>query len=126
MKNNSFRPDIRVRLIDENPFFGPGTADLLRCIKKCGSIAHACMSMDISYSKGRTIIRCAEEVLGHSLVYRTKGGPGGGQAEVSRYGERVLEIFERYEEEVKAFAKGRFTEVLEDLEQIEGLDRKKI
>ena len=32
--SHAFRPDIRVRLIDARPFFGPGTSALLRAIQE--------------------------------------------------------------------------------------------
>ena len=57
--SHAFRPDIRVRLIDARPFFGPGTSALLRAIQECGSVLGACERLELSYSKGRVFPWCA-------------------------------------------------------------------
>lgn len=68
--------------------------------------------MRISYSKGRAIIRCAEKELGQAIVHRTQGGTGGGQAAVTAYGRYLLEVYTKYDTELKNFASERFDELL--------------
>lgn len=94
------RPEVRVRLTNKKPFFGPGTASLLKLIKATESVKEACDKAGISYSKGWTIIRSAEEELGYSIVERQPGGKHGGQAFVTEKGMRLLTLFETYEEKV--------------------------
>ena len=111
MENESptrFRPDIRVRLIGAQPFFGPGTSALLEAIQDCGSVLGACERLRLSYSKGRAILQAAEQELGCPLVRRTKGGVGGGSACLTQAGERLLSGFQQYEEDVRRYARERF------------------
>lgn len=107
----TYRPDVRVRLIGSQPFFGPGTAMLLRYINECGSVAAACEKMRLSYSKGRGMLRLMERELGCPIVRCTKGGVGGGSAMVTPEGERLLEIYTQYENMVSRYAQRRFDEV---------------
>ena len=110
MDEHSYHPDVRVRLIGEKPFFGPGTATLLRCIRECGSVFAACEKMKLSYSKGRIMLRNLERELNYPLVQLAKGGEGGGgHAWLTPEGERFLEIFTRYSDMVHDFAKTQFT-----------------
>ena len=66
---------------DKVKFFGPGIAELLGLVGECGSVKEACAKMGLSYSKGRMIIRRAEDMLGFPLVKIRRGGRGGGAAE---------------------------------------------
>ena len=77
--NKKLRSNPRVRLYaGDDRFFGPGTKDLLAGIRKTGSVQQACAQMDLSYSKGRHMIRHMEAALETTLVERTRGGAGGG------------------------------------------------
>lgn len=122
MKKTNYHPDIRVRLIGSEPFLGPGSAELLKGIQKYGSVAAACENMQISYSKGRRIIRCAEKELGQQIVLRRQGGTGGGQALVTPYGNYILEKFTEFEEKVNHYALQQFDEVLAALRNVEQPD----
>lgn len=45
--------DLRIRLMKERAFYGPGTHQLLQLTEETGSLLDACRLMGISYSKGR-------------------------------------------------------------------------
>lgn len=98
------RPQVKVRLANQKPFFGPGTVTLLRQIECLGSVREACEKTGISYSKGWTILRMAEEELGYQIVERQPGGKNGGKAVVTEKGKQILERFEQFEKEVAAAA----------------------
>jgi molybdate transport system regulatory protein len=109
MNEHCYRPDVRVRLIGEQPFFGPGTAMLLQYIRECGSVFAACERMKLSYSKGRAMLRNLEHELNYPLVKLAKGGEGGGgHAWLTPDGERFSEIFTRSSDMVHDYAKDRF------------------
>ena len=107
--SHAFRPDIRVRLIDARPFFGPGTSALLG----------ACERLELSYSKGRAILHSAEQELGFPLVRRTKGGVGGGSASLTEAGVRLLDSFEQYQADVRRYAQEHFDALRTQLEHPE-------
>ena len=105
------RPQVKVRLANHRPFFGPGAVTLLRQIDRLESVREACGKMGISYSKGWTIIRTAEEELGYKIVERRHGGKNGGAAYVTERGKKLLYKFERYEEQVEKAALELFEDI---------------
>ncbi len=74
---------------------GPGKADLLAGIRDTGSIAAAGRGMRMSYKRAWQLV----EELNHSfrvpLVEASKGGTGGGGAQLTRAGEDVLARYAR-------------------------------
>lgn len=112
-----FSPNIRVRLMGAQPFFGPGVAELLRGIQACGSIQGACERMGLSYSKSRIMLRRLEEELAYPVVKRSKGGVGGGSACLTDAGLALLTGYEQYEREVSLYAQKRFGALRTLLEQ---------
>jgi len=73
------KPRLQVRSkiwleMDGEPVFGQGREDLLRLIRKTGSINAAAKEMGISYRKAWTYIDAMEKRLGFPLVARQKGG----------------------------------------------------
>ena len=74
-----FEPHVKLTIrADGHGFFGPGVAELMERIRRCGSVKDACRDMGMSYSKGRYILRRAEEALSMTLVLHQHGGAGGG------------------------------------------------
>lgn len=98
------RTDIRVRLVGTEPFFGPGTAQLLGGIMRYGSVYRACEHLCLSYSKGRRMLRAIEQELGEPVVRCTKGGAGGGSAKLTATGQYFLERYLCYEQAVRSYA----------------------
>ena len=112
-----FHLEVRVRVAARAPFFGPGPAQLLRCIRQCGSVQGACTQMGLSYSKGRAILRMIKQQSGRKAVTCRKGGVGGGQAVLTPDGEELLEQYTRYEQDVRAYAAQRFDRYFAPAEQ---------
>ncbi|MGI6736038.1 MAG: NTP transferase domain-containing protein [Anaerovoracaceae bacterium] len=98
------RPEVRLRLSREEPFFGSGTVTLLRQIDQMHSVRQACASIGMSYSKGWAVVHTAEEAIGCRLVNRVAGGRHGGSASLTEYGRRLIELFEELERNVRKFA----------------------
>lgn len=99
---------VRVRLMRNGKFFGPGVADLMRQIQFTNSVKTACGRLGMSYSKGMQIIRRAEREMHMDLVRRRQGGAAGGMAELTEEGVRLLETYEQYAEAVKKYAEEIF------------------
>lgn len=112
---------VQVRIDTETGrLYGPGTQELLEGIRRCGSVHQACEDMEMSYSKGRKILRNLEQRLGVTIVSRTRGGSGGGSARLTETGEYLLERFAAYERSVRYYAEQQFEVCFADLaEQIE-------
>lgn len=101
-------PDVRVRLVGAEPFFGPGAAQLLGSVKQYGSVYRACEHLGLSYSKGRRMLRAMEQELGQPAVLCTKGGAGGGSARLTAAGQHLLERYRCYEQSVRSYAEREF------------------
>lgn len=105
------RPQVKVRLVKKEAFFGPGTASLLRQIRYTESVSEASKSLGISYSKAREMIRQLEEALGKKMVIRCQGGKNGGNAVLTDYGRQLLENYEKYESELEDYAIKKYREI---------------
>lgn len=103
-RNTGQHAQVKVWLRKTRPFFGPGTAALLKQIDSIGSVREACAKMGMSYSKGWKIIHSAEDELGYQIVERRPGGKNGGAAHVTQRGKKLLELFEVYEKQVEKAA----------------------
>lgn len=96
-------PYIKVELREEDKFFGPGVCELLELIDKTGSLQSACQEMNLSYSKGSRMLKGIERQLGVSAVHRWTGGTGGGGAELTKEGRKLIENYHRMMEDIKGY-----------------------
>lgn len=93
-------------------FYGPGVQELLTGIREHGSVKEACAVMDLSYSKGRRILKHAEAALGYQLVERQRGGDmGGGSAKLTPAAEDFIRQYETLTDSVHAYAQERMREI---------------
>lgn len=107
----SVRVQVKVRLVKETPFFGPGTVTLLKQIAALNSVREASAKTGISYSKAWTMIREAERQTGQELVERQPGGKYGGTASVTAYGSKLVKKYEELERRIEQFAEEQFEEL---------------
>jgi len=78
---------------------GEGRAKLLRAIRDSSSIRNAAKTLSIPYRSAWEHIRKIEEAIGAPVVKTHRGGAkGGGGAELTEEGARVLREYERYEQ----------------------------
>ena len=103
-----FQPSIRVAVRGEEKFFGPGIALLLELVQETGSVKEACRRMELSYTKGWTIINRAEAELGFPLIRRTQGGREGGSSAMTEKGKNWVETYRAFEKDVKDYAEEAF------------------
>ena len=103
---------IRVTLTTEKGerFYGPGVQDLLTGIREYGSVKEACTAMDLSYSKGRRILRHAEAVLGYQLVKRQQGGAAGGSAMLTPEAESFIQRYQSLTKSINDYAAARMAD----------------
>ncbi len=82
---------------------GPGKAELLERIDRCGSIAAAGREMGMSYKRAWELIGTLNAMFHAPLVKSTRGGPGGGGAVLTGLGHEILDHYRDFE---AAAAKG--------------------
>jgi len=86
---------------------GPGKADLLERIDRCGSIAAAGREMGMSYKRAWELIGTLNAMFRAPLVDSTRGGPGGGGAVLTDLGREVLAQYRALETEAAERADDR-------------------
>lgn len=74
---------------------GKGGAKLLKSIKKKGSIREAAENIDWSYKFAWSYLKELEEKSPHSVIKTFKGGKQGGGTELTRWGEKLLALYEK-------------------------------
>lgn len=79
-----------LRLFFDGAMLGPGKVELLERIRARGSIAAAGREMGMSYRRAWSLVEEMNAAFAEPLVTSTRGGPGGGGAEVTPAGETVI------------------------------------
>jgi molybdate transport system regulatory protein len=87
---------------------GPGKADLLQAIDETASLTAAAKRFAMSYKRAWTLVQELNAAFAKPLVETDKGGPGGGGgAQLTRLGRRVLARYRQMETDAeKAIAAG--------------------
>ena len=108
-------PLVRIRIVfGEGEMIGPGKADLLEEIGRCGSISAAGRKMGMSYKRAWELVGTLNGMFRAPLVDSTRGGPGGGGAVLTELGHEVLAHYRAFEEQAAAAGADRL-EVLSGL-----------
>ena len=83
----------------EGYVFGPGVYNLMKAIKKKGTLKEASQSLNMSYRYAWGLIKKAEEKLEAPLIEATKGGRrGGGSSKITELGEHFIMDFEKIQQ----------------------------
>ena len=77
--------------------FGPGKADLLQAIDRCGSISAAARALDMSYRRAWLLIETTNRCWTTPLVTATPGGGRGAGARLTAAGHEVLAAYRALE-----------------------------
>ncbi len=75
-------------------FLGEGRVKLLKAIAKTGSLSKAASVLDMSYKKAWNLLDSMNKATKEPLVITSTGGKGGGGANLTAYGEKVIETFD--------------------------------
>lgn len=84
---------LKLRLLFGDAMLGPGKAELLERIGATGSIAAAGRQMGMSYKRAWLLVEAMNAAFHQPLVTSTRGGPGGGGAQLTPAGTRVLQLY---------------------------------
>ena len=72
---------------------GPGKAELLEAIRATGSISASAKRLGMSYRRAWLLVDTMNRCFREPLVASATGGAGGGGAEVTGFGRRVLDRY---------------------------------
>lgn len=108
MMEDRHTPRLRIRIVfGDAGMIGPGKAELLERIARCGSIAAAGREMGMSYKRAWMLIETLNAMFKAPLVKRSRGGHGGGGAQVTETGHHVLSLYRAFEAESASAGKSR-------------------
>ncbi len=79
---------------DDNVLLGEGRVRLLKEIGKTGSLSKAAKSLKISYKKAWTLVDAVNKSAKNPVTESCIGGKGGGGAELTPYGKKLIAVFE--------------------------------
>ena len=77
---------------------GPGKAELLALIGQTGSINKAARRMGISYMRAWSLVQTMNRCFKKPLVLVSRGGEGGGGAELTETGGKVVALYQQMEQ----------------------------
>lgn len=90
--------------LQQKLFADPRRMTLLKRIRETGSISQGAKLAGISYKSAWDAINEMNQLADETLVDRATGGKGGGGAQLTRYGERLIQLFQLLEQiQQKAF-----------------------
>ena len=119
MNDNTKRPRLRIRIVfGDAEMIGPGKAELLERIDRCGSIAAAGREMGMSYKRAWELVGTLNAMFRDPLVESTRGGQGGGGAVLTQAGREVVELYRAFERESAEAGAGRLADLRRRLKDI--------
>ncbi len=99
MAHAQLHPRLRV-IVGQQIALGPGKVKLLEKVSETGSITAAAKELDMSYMRAWTLIRRMNACFTQPLVSASHGGPrGGGGAELTATGRKVLHLYREMEQQ---------------------------
>lgn len=80
--------------LQERLFADPRRINLLKQIEQTGSISQGAKNANISYKSAWDAINEMNQLSEQTLVERATGGKGGGGAIITRYGQRLIQLYD--------------------------------
>ena len=104
---------------DDKQFMGIGVYWLLVGIKKYGSIRKASEDMHLSYVKALSMLNNLEKTLKRKILNRKRGGDSREGTTLTGTGEKLISLYNEYQEKVKSFADLEFVSFREKFELLD-------
>ena len=103
---------IRFRIdFGEHSNIGPGKIALLEAIKAHGSLSEAARSMGISYRRAWLLLDSLNQSFNLPSTINSRGGRGGGGAEVTTFGILLIERYREVERKLNVVAEEYLREI---------------
>ncbi|HON55989.1 MAG TPA: LysR family transcriptional regulator [bacterium] len=108
------QPRLKITICNENkePILGPGPYQLLKNIQKEKSINKVCKNMELSYSKAMRMIHNLENSTNKKILEKIIGGKGGGCTELTDYGKKLLNDYEKFVEKLNCTLNEEYKNIL--------------
>lgn len=84
-------------VLDSGARIGPGKVALLESVRETGSISAAARAMGMDYKRAWLLVDSLNRAFATPVVDRAAGGPRGGGAVLTAFGEELLARYRRLE-----------------------------
>jgi len=115
--------DVKIKIYftgdDGKQFMGIGVYWLLVGIKKYGSIRKAAEDMQLSYVKALSMLNNLEKTLKRKILNRKRGGDSREGATLTTTGEKLISLYDEYQDKVKSFADYEFAAFRKEFELLD-------
>jgi molybdate transport system regulatory protein len=102
------QPKIRFRIdFTSNAQVGPGKIELLEAIRASGSLSQAARELGMSYRRAWLLIDSLKSTFNEPVASATTGGPGGGGATLTPFGEQLIDSYRALERDIASLATRR-------------------
>ena len=91
---------------------GRGKVRLLELVGETGSISAAARKMNMSYRRAWLLMDELNHMFGRDVIETAAGGSGGGGAQVTAFGLRVIEVFRVLENQADVLIQSHISELM--------------
>lgn len=96
---------MRIRICSGGRTLGHGKVELLSQIAASGSLTAAAKAMGMSYMRAWKLVQDLNSDPARPMVAMTRGGAAGGTGQLTAFGERIRDLYERMDRESGAVAR---------------------
>lgn len=93
--------------IEGKTFIGEGKANLLKRTTELGSLRKASLELGMSYRQAWYSLDRLNKATGEPVILLQRGGKNGGIAQITEFGEKILDLFEKSQYEFEVFLKNQ-------------------
>jgi molybdate transport system regulatory protein len=105
-------PTVRFRIdFNRDEAIGPGKIALLERIASSGSLSQAARDLKMSYRRAWQLLESANTAFLEKVALTSKGGRGGGGAQLTQFGRDLISSYRAFEEDVQARAARHFLSI---------------
>ena len=105
-------PSVRFRVdFNRDEAIGPGKIALLEHIALHGSLSQAARDLKMSYRRAWELLASTNGAFLEKVVLTSKGGRGGGGAQLTQFGRELISSYREFDREVQRRAARHFSSI---------------
>ncbi|MCD4698726.1 MAG: LysR family transcriptional regulator [Bacteroidales bacterium] len=115
--NIKFNYKIWLSTQDGKGIMGDGKWKILKAIDEHGSLKSATRALGLTYRRTWGDLKEIEEALGFVLLEKSRGGRDGGKTKLTPEGEKLVEAFDTFHQEVDSLVEEAFEKLRQDIKE---------